>query len=194
MAASAWRDPRTVRYANGHGPDTREIQDDDRARVRRFLLPALVFAGIIATRPPDSGASTIIETESGQVVSTPGQRRLHTRRQRGFLGRALTTAIDPSLDRSSPSSPPPTTPEAPDHTESCPDPDSPAPRRVSHSQESTEAAQGAARRGRMPRLQPAIARETGGAISGTASSSFPAGTRSSHPTQARSNRSYPRPH
>ena len=176
MPASAWRDLRTGRYANGHEPDTCEISDDDRARVRRFFLLALVFAGTIAAAPPDSGASTITETQSGQVASASGQEGLTS-----GSGTASTAApsLPPSTQAStsaSPSSPPSTTPEAPETTSTpATAPTAPPPVVVSHAQQPTEAAP----KRRSPRTpanrQPAVVRETGGAISGTPLPSHPAG-------------------
>ncbi len=136
-------------------PDTREISDDDGARVRRFLLPALVIAGIIAAAaPPDSRAWTIVATESGQVLSTSTQGEGST--PAGGEAGASTSTSTPTA----PSSQPPITTTS-------------TPKVVSQSRQPTSSAAGYRPPTGRAKTTPPLAGESGGTASQTGSSSLP---------------------
>ncbi len=165
MPASARRDPRTVRYVNGHERDTCEISNDDGAGVRRFFLLALVFAGTIAAPAPNSGASTVTETQPGQIASTSGGEEDST------SDSSVTASAAPSPQQSSeaPASasppPPPSTPEAPETTPvPATTPTALPPVVVSNGQQPTEATPKRRLTRTHAKRQPAV-KETGGAIS-----------------------------
>ncbi|MGA9315309.1 MAG: lytic murein transglycosylase, partial [Solirubrobacteraceae bacterium] len=124
--------------------------------MRRLLLPALVLAGIIAAAaPPDSGAWTIVATESGQVVSTstPGEGSTPAGNEAG----ASTSSSTPTA----PSSQPPISTTSP-------------PRVVSQNRQPTSPAAGYRPPTARAKTTPSLAGESGGTASQTGSSSLPA--------------------
>ncbi len=138
---------------------------------RRLLLLALVLAGAIAAAPPNSGASTIAETQSGQAASSIS----------GPQAGSTSTSSGAST-----SSPPSTTPKIPEieipeieapetASTTSTTPTTPPPTVVSEVPQPA----GATPKRRSPRAhakrQPAAAGETGRATSGTPSPSHPAG-------------------
>ncbi len=132
--------------------------------MRRFFLLALVFAGIIAAAaPPDSGAWTIVATESGQVVSTsaPGEGSTPAGSEAG----ASTSASTPTAPSSQPST---TT--------------IPTPKAVSQARQPTSPAAGDRPPKARAKTTPALAGETGGTTSQTGSSSLPAGAPAAAPS------------